>query len=109
MPSNSLTTFGMKIVTMYSLYIMQTSQMLVRTQIYLTQAQQKRLQLAARGAAVTKSELIRHAIDQFLDQQATPSADGKAQRLSGIAGLWAEREDMADPAAYVRQLRAPRF
>ena len=83
--------------------------MLVRTQIYLTQAQQKRLQLAARGAAVTKSELIRHAIDQFLDQQATPFAEGKAQRLSGIAGLWAKREDMADPAAYVRQLRTPRF
>ena len=109
MPSNSLTTFGMKIVTMYDLYIMATNQTLVRTQIYLTQAQQKRLQLAARGAAVTKSELIRHAIDQFLDQQATPSAEGKARRLSGIAGLWAEREDMADPTAYVRQLRAPRF
>ena len=109
MPSNSLTTRGMKTITMYDLYIMATNQTLVRTQIYLTQAQQKRLQLAARGAAVTKSELIRHAIDQFLDQQATPSAQGKAQRLSGIAGLWAEREDMADPAAYVRQLRAPRF
>ena len=109
MPSNSLTTRGMKTMTMYDLYIMATNQTLVRTQIYLTQAQQKRLQLAARGAAVTKSELIRHAIDQFLDQQTTPSAEGKAQRLSGIAGLWAEREDMADPAAYVRQLRAPRF
>ena len=109
MPSNSFTTRGMKTMTMYDPYIMATNQTLVRTQIYLTQAQQKRLQLAARGAAVTKSELIRHAIDQFLDQPATPSADGKAQRLSGIAGLWAGREDMADPTAYVRQLRAPRF
>ena len=99
----------MKTMMMYDPYIMATNQMLVRTQIYLTQAQQKRLQLAARGAAVTRCELIRHAIDQFLDQQTTPSAEGKARRLSGIAGLWAEREDMADPTAYVRQLRAPRF
>lgn len=94
---------------MYDLYIMLKDQTLIRTQIYLTQVQQKRLQLAARGAAVTKSELIRRAIDQFLDQQAPPSAEGKAQRLSGIAGLWVGREDVADPAAYVRQLRVPRF
>lgn len=94
---------------MYNLYIMASDQKLTRTQIYLTEAQQKRLQLAARGAAVTKSELIRHAIDLFLDQQSTPSAPCKAQRLSGIAGLWAERVEMADPAAYVRRLRVPRF
>lgn len=94
---------------MYNLYIMQTDQTLTRTQIYLTQAQQKRLALASRGAAVTKSELIRRAVDQFLDQQPAASPAGKAQRLGSIAGLWAGREDMADPSAYVRQLRAPRF
>ena len=96
-------------ITMYNLYIMQTNQTLTRTQIYLTQAQQKRLALASRGAAVTKSELIRRAVDQFLDQQPAASPAGKAQRLSNIAGLWSGREDMADPSAYVRQLRAPRF
>ena len=93
---------------MYNLYIMQTNQTLTRTQIYLTQAQQKLLALASRGAAVTKSELIRRAVDQYLDQPAATPA-GKAQRLSSIAGLWAGREDMADPTAYVRQLRAPRL
>jgi hypothetical protein len=96
-------------MAMYNLYIMQPDQTLVRTQIYLTQAQQKRLALVARGAPVTKSELIRRAVDQFLDQQPLPNPASKAQRLSSIAGLWAGREDMADPAAYVRQLRAPRF
>ena len=94
---------------MYNLYIMQTDQTLTRTQIYLTQAQQKRLALASRGAAVTKSELIRHAIDQFLDQQPVAASTSKAQRLSSIAGLWAGREDLADPSAYVRSVRAPRF
>lgn len=96
-------------ITMYNLYIMQPDQTLTRTQIYLTQAQQKRLALVSRGAAVTKSELIRRAVDQFLDQQPATSAVAKAQCLSSIAGLWAGREDMADPSAYVRHLRAPRF
>ncbi len=26
-----------------------------------------------------------------------------------ICGMWADREDMNDPAAYVRKLRAPRY
>ena len=94
---------------MYNLYIMQANQTLVRTQLYLTEAQQKRLALASRSAAVTKSELIRRAVDQFLDQQPAANPAGKAQRLGSIAGLWAGREDMADPSAYVQQLRAPRF
>lgn len=94
---------------MYSLYIMQTNQNLVRTQIYLTEAQQTRLEAASRRAAVTKSELIRRAVDQFLDQQASSSATDKVKRLEGIAGLWAQRDDMADRAGYVRALRAPRF
>lgn len=87
----------------------QTSQVLARTQIYLTQAQQKRLALASRSGAITKSELIRRAVDQFLDQQPSVNPAIKAQRLDSIAGLWATRDDMADPAGYVRALRAPRF
>ena len=94
---------------MYNLYIMQSAQSLARTQIYLTQAQQVRLDAASRRAAVTKSELIRRAVDQFLDQQTSASPGDKSQRLQGVAGLWAKRDDMADPAAYVRGLRAPRF
>ena len=97
---------------MYNLYIMQSdsiSQTLTRTQIYLTQAQQKRLALACRGAAVTKSELIRRAVDQFLDQQPSATPADKARRLGSIAGLWANRTDMADPTEYVQALRAPRF
>jgi predicted DNA-binding protein len=94
---------------MYNLYIMQTSQSLARTQIYLTQTQQARLRVASRLTAKTKSELIRQAINQFLDNNTPESADVKAQRMQHMVGLWAERGDMADPAAYVRTLRAPRF
>ena len=94
---------------MYVSYIMQNSQTLERTQIYLTQTQQSRLAEACRRAAVTKSELIRQAVDQFLSQQALPSSADKAQHIEGLAGMWADRTDMADPAAYVRSVRAPRF
>jgi hypothetical protein len=93
---------------MYHIYIMQTTT-LARTQIYLTQTQQKRLAAACRRTAVTKSELIRQAVDQFLDQQTTAPRSDKLARVQGIAGLWADRSDLADPTAYVRTLRAPRF
>ena len=83
---------------MYISYIMQTPQTLERTQIYLTQTQQSRLAEACRRAALTKSELIRQAVDQFLSQQALPSSADKAQHIEGLAGMWADRADMADPA-----------
>lgn len=94
---------------MYNLYIMRNSKAFERTQIYLTQTQQIGLAAACRRAAVTKSELIRQAVDQLLSQQASPSAADKAHHLEGLAGMWADRSDMADPAAYVGTLRAPRF
>lgn len=94
---------------MYNQYIMQHAQSLARTQIYLTQYQQQRLTDASRRAAVTKSELIRLAVDQFLDQQESTSPESQSRRLAGLAGMWADREDMADPSAYVQALRKPRF
>lgn len=94
---------------MYDSYIMKTHHTLARTQIYLTQAQQARLTLACRGSTASKSELIRRAIDQFLDQTVPTDPSEKALRIQNIVGLWAQREEMADPSAYVRQLRAPRF
>lgn len=93
---------------MYHVYIMQIST-LARTQIYLTQTQQKRLAIACRRTAVSKSELIRQAVDQFLDQQAAAPRSDNLARVQGIAGLWGDRSDLADPTAYVRALRAPRF
>lgn len=94
---------------MYILYIMKINQSLARTQIYLTQSQQVRLSVASKRSASTKSELIRQAIDQFLDQQPADSTQQKAQRLYALAGLWANRDDMADPSAYIQTLRMPRF
>ena len=87
---------------------MKTDQSFAATQIYLTQAQQARLSDACKVMATTQSELIRRAIDQFLEQvHGTPQ--GKALRIQGIAGMWAQRDDMVNPVAYVEQLRAPCF
>jgi translation initiation factor RLI1 len=94
---------------MYNLYIMQTPQTFARTQIYLTQAQQAGLAAASSRAAVSKSELIRLAIDHLLDQEASSCSTGKTQRFASLAGLWADHDAMADPAAYVQALRQPRF
>jgi metal-responsive CopG/Arc/MetJ family transcriptional regulator len=94
---------------MYNLYIMQTSISLTRTQIYLTQQQQQRLSDVSRQTAVSKSELIRLAVNQFLDQKAAQPAKSNAQKLAGLAGLWADRDEMADPCAYVQSIRQPRF
>lgn len=88
---------------------MQTTPSLARTQIYLTQTQQARLGAASRLTAKTKSELIRQAINQFLDTNTPENGEIKARRVQSIAGLWAGRDDLADPSAYVRRLRAPRF
>lgn len=96
-------------IAMYNLYIMKTNPTLARTQIYLTQSQQTRLQAASRRASLTKSELIRQAVDQFLERQSISAPADKLQRLKHIEGLWADRDDLDDPSAYVQQLRKPRF
>jgi metal-responsive CopG/Arc/MetJ family transcriptional regulator len=94
---------------MYNSYIMKTSISLTRTQIYLTQQQQQRLSDVSRQSSVTKSELIRLAVNQFLDQKTAHSPKSRSQKLAGLVGLWTDRVDMADPGAYVQALRQPRF
>ena len=105
---------------MYNLYIMNPAShsasqatQLARTQVYLTAAQQVALAQESRRASVTKSELIRQAISQFLEARQAASPEAKASGIAALAGLWQDRQTisdpMADPAAYVRQLRARRF
>ncbi|MBI2727863.1 MAG: ribbon-helix-helix domain-containing protein [Polaromonas sp.] len=88
---------------------MKTDQTLARTQIYLTHVQQKRLENASRRTGGSKSELIRRAVDQFLDSQPANTTGAKVQRLQNIKGLWSDRTNMADPSNYVSMLRKPRF
>lgn len=58
---------------------------MVRTQIYLTEQEQIALRALAGRSGRTQSELIRLAIDRFLET--APHSDRNA-RLKDAAGLW---------------------
>jgi len=88
---------------------MQSSIALTRTQIYITQQQQQRLQEVSRRTSISKSELIRQAVNRFLDQAAPAPQECQSEKFAGLAGLWAQRTDMSDPAAYLQAIRKPRF
>ena len=85
---------------MYNSYIMK------RTQIYVDEEQDKRLAKRAKAEGVTKSTLIRRAVDAYLD---TPDNDAVAlakfraalERFSRGKPL-----DLPDGKTYVEQLRA---
>jgi metal-responsive CopG/Arc/MetJ family transcriptional regulator len=63
---------------------------MVRTQIYITEEEQKKLRTLSRQSGRKRSELIRNAIDDFL---ARISAAPKRDALRGCRGMWKDRED----------------
>ncbi|MCP4666697.1 MAG: ribbon-helix-helix domain-containing protein [Deltaproteobacteria bacterium] len=66
---------------------------MVRTQIYLTERQRDELSAIARTAGKKQSELIREAVDHFIDQS------GRRRReavLREAAGIWKDRTDLPD-------------
>jgi hypothetical protein len=69
---------------------------MVRTQIYLTEEERDGLQMVAKSADKKQSELIRQAVDQFLDL-----AMGSRRKavLHAAAGMWRHRSDLPDFAA----------
>ena len=69
---------------------------MVRTQIYLTEHEREGLASLARGRGRKQSELIREAIDSFLEQQ---EGDHRRTALKRLAGLWRTRSDLPDFAA----------
>ncbi len=74
---------------------------MVRTQIYLTEAQQKALRRLALRARKKQSELIRQAIDQYLAQP-TPQED-RLSRMRQACGMWEHRDDLPDFDALRRE------
>ena len=66
---------------------------MVRTQIYLTEAQRDELAAIAKTVGKKQSELIRDAIDLLIDQA------GSSRRelvLREAAGIWKDRTDIPD-------------
>jgi len=69
---------------------------MVRTQIYLTDKERTDLLELARSSGKKQSELIREAIDLFLEQS---ESSRRKVALERLAGMWCERTDLPDFAA----------
>jgi Arc/MetJ-type ribon-helix-helix transcriptional regulator len=72
---------------------------MVRTQIYLTQEQQRSLDRLAAVTGRRKSDLIRTALDEYLGQQRPKDW---FDALEPMFGMWSDRPEMDD---HVRKLR----
>jgi metal-responsive CopG/Arc/MetJ family transcriptional regulator len=66
---------------------------MVRTQIYLTDHQREELAAIAKTVGKKQSELIREAVDRFIDEQ---SHNRRKAVLGEAAGIWKDREDLPD-------------
>ncbi len=73
---------------------------MVRTQIYLTDAEQKGLRALSRRTGLTQSEIIRQAIDSFLSGE---QETDRAALLRQARGLWRDRDDLPDFRALRRE------
>lgn len=80
--------------TMYNVPIM------VRTQIYLTENEREALGSISEETGRTQSDLIREAVDRFVDDFRN---DHRSKWLEKGFGLWSGREDVPDVAALRRE------
>lgn len=81
-------------MTMYSPATME------RTQIYLSEGQTLELDRRARERGTTRSALIREALTEYLGPAWDPEAFKRA--LAGVAGIWADRDDLDELYANLR-------
>ena len=66
---------------------------MIRTQIYLTDAQREKLTVIAKKMELNQSELIRRAIDRLIDQTSNVQRNSI---LMEAAGIWKNRNDLPD-------------
>ena len=66
---------------------------MVRTQIYLTEHQRDELAAIARQRGKPQSEVIREAVDRFIEQW---SRHARERILRETAGIWRDRSDVPD-------------
>lgn len=73
---------------------------MIRTQIYITEEEQKALEKLSKERNTTKSNIIREAIDQYV---ADSTIEEKKKKLKAAAGIWKDRDE--DDIPDVRGLR----
>ena len=66
---------------------------MVRTQIYLTERQRNELATIAKHRSKRQSEVIREAVDRFIEQW---SRHDRERILRDAAGIWSDRTDVPD-------------
>jgi putative heme iron utilization protein len=69
---------------------------MVRTQIYLTEEERDGLEAVAKSTNKKQSEIIREAVDRFLD---LTKGNRRKAILDEAAGMWRNRRDLPDFAA----------
>jgi hypothetical protein len=69
---------------------------MIRTQIYLTEAERIALSDLASATGKPQSEIIRQAIDQMISRSSKSRRDSVLDR---VAGVWKDRNDLPDFAA----------
>jgi hypothetical protein len=69
---------------------------MVRTQIYLTEEERDGLEAVARSTNMKQSEIIREAVDRFLD---LTRGSRREAILNEAVGMWRNRRDLPDFAA----------
>jgi len=62
---------------------------MIRTNIYLTEQERQEIDVLASSTGRTQSEIIREAIDVYLDQH-------RRSIIFQAAGMWKDREDSPD-------------
>ena len=72
-----------------------------RTQIYLTESEKKALKGIARRLGKTQSEVIRTAVDRFIERD---DRGNRLELLRSARGMWQGRADLPDFDAVRREL-----
>jgi hypothetical protein len=72
-----------------------------RTQIYLTDKEKRAVRSIARSLGKTQSEVIRTAVDRFIDHE---SSVDRLELLRSGRGLWRDRQDLPDFGCLRREL-----
>lgn len=78
---------------MYNYNVYMAKKQMVRTQIYLTKDEKEALDIMSNISGKSQSELIRGAIDRYLEINDTTHRMAVVEQT---AGLWRNRKDLPD-------------